>query len=217
MQTTTTFAASPWAKKLLLALFLSFAFFSASHAQPFSELTDFNSKMLSINKTGMAALGTWALGNMAVSGGFLLAGVQNREQRSFHQMNIYWNVVNLGLAGFGLRGALTDDPATFNLLASIREQQSIQQILLFNAGLDVGYIMTGVYLRERAFRERTFGSEGRADMFRGFGTSLVLQGGFLFLFDGVLYAIHRNHQNELFRIIERVQPASEGIGFMLTF
>ena len=51
---------------------------------------------------------------------------------------------------------------------------------LFNAGLDVGYMATGAYLWERGIRKDSRG-------LKGYGQSLILQGGFLFTFDLIMY------------------------------
>ncbi|MEE4311402.1 MAG: hypothetical protein V2J62_05985 [candidate division KSB1 bacterium] len=49
-------------------------------------------------------------------------------------MNIAWNAVNLAIAGFGLYGALIPDQG-LTPFESIQQQNSIEKILLFNAGL----------------------------------------------------------------------------------
>jgi hypothetical protein len=71
-----------------------------------------------------------------------------------------------------------------NFAESIREHESIRRILLFNAGLDVGYMATGLYLRERANRAEN------SERLRGYGNSLLLQGAFLFTFDLIMFAVH---------------------------
>lgn len=60
----------------------------------------------------------------------------------------------------------------------------MQKILLFNAGLDVGYMLGGVYLLERGKREVK-----NAERLRGFGRSILLQGAFLFVFDLSLHTV----------------------------
>lgn len=104
----------------------------------------FNYNRNQINKYAMITLGSWAVGNMAVNGALYRSAEKDRKY--FYQMNIAWNAVNLAIAGFGLYGALNPD-TTLNLFESIQQQANIEKILLFNAGLDVGYIMTGFYLK----------------------------------------------------------------------
>lgn len=169
----------------LLFLLLS----TASIAQvASSELLTFNEKQLHIRRIGMATLGSWAVGNMAGSG--LSIGSAGGSNRYFHQMNVYWNVVNLALAGLGYYGATKADPAAMGLAATIKDYYGTEKTLLLNAGLDVGYILGGLYMAERSKN-----AEKQRDLLKGFGQSVVLQGGFLLLFDTALYLVlHRQEK-----------------------
>ena len=67
-------------------------------------------------------------------------------------------------------------------LSSIeKERNKLKKTLAINMGLDVCYMLAGAILKNRAGRMT---SENQARNI-GFGNSLVLQGGFLFVFDGV--------------------------------
>ncbi len=161
------------------------------------ELDVFNEQRLNINKTGMLVLGSWAATNIALSP--VLASREEGWKRSFHQMNGYWNGVNLVIAGLGYLNALNGDSAGLGFSESLKEQHSIEKILLFNAGLDLGYIAGGLYLNERAKN-----SAKNQDRFKGFGRSIMLQGGFLFVFDVILYLAQQNHAGELYRLIDQI-------------
>jgi hypothetical protein len=150
-----------------------------------SAVADYATRTVRINRTGMTVLGAWALGNFLVSG--FLATQTEGEWRNFHLMNVGWNVVNAGIAVGGYLGAASTDPAGISAVQALRQQGTIEKALLFNAGLDVGYVMTGFFLRERAKTSE------KADMLRGIGTSLILQGAFLFAFDVVLAVIQTQH------------------------
>lgn len=92
-------------KLFLFLLFICVSFIAYAQTE---SLESFNQKRLDINKTGMMILGSWAVGNMAVSGVALGRGNFTEDRtKHFHQMNIYWNVVNLSLAGFGLYSAIS--------------------------------------------------------------------------------------------------------------
>ena len=145
-----------------------------------------------VNRIGMSVLGGWAVANIAL--GSILYLTETGEP-AFHQMNALWNTVNLGLATAGLVQAFRGtQPATF--AKEIRAQHSLEKILLLNAGLDVGYMAFGLYLMRL--------DEGQfAASYPGWGRSLVLQGGFLFAFDIVMFLIHRQN-----RVYERALPAS---------
>jgi len=65
-------------------------------------------------------------------------------------MNVGWNLVNAGLAVFGLLSAHPGQVAGLSLADSLTAQFNFEKILLLNAGLDVAYIATGSWLRARA-------------------------------------------------------------------
>tara|TARA_R110002049_G_scaffold163985_6_gene330030 strand:- start:118 stop:708 length:591 start_codon:yes stop_codon:yes gene_type:complete len=195
-------------KKFLVVLpflfLLSFSLFAQS------ELKEFNENRLKITKTGMYTLGAWAVGNMAVSG--IALGGAGGSQKHFHQMNIYWNIVNLGLAGSGLYSAITADPASFDLAASISEQAKMEKLLLFNAGLDIGYMAAGLWMLERSKN-----LNNNPELWKGFGKSVILQGGFLFVFDLALFTIlNTNSSTELIQNLQ-IGMASNGIGISYKF
>jgi hypothetical protein len=125
-------------------------------------------------------------------------------------MNAYWNVVNLALAGFGYYGSASADPASFNLFSSVKEHYSMEKILLLNAGLDAAYVATGLYLTERAKN-----STSQADRLRGFGQSIILQGGFLLVFDAAMYFIHNSHVNQLKGIMDNISFTGNSVGVVL--
>jgi hypothetical protein len=94
--------------------------------------------------------------------GLWLAG--DDWQKGFWGMNGAWAIINSGIALAGLLGA---EPALSDL----------RTILLVNAGLDVLYMAGGVYLMTRG--EATW---------RGAGLAVLIQGGFLLVFD-LLHAL----------------------------
>lgn len=136
-----------------------------------------------VNTAAMITLGSWALAN--IGAGTVLSFTNQGSAKHFHEMNALWNTVNLGLAGAGLAGSLRAVPGG-ELFASIDAQHRLEKILLFNAGLDVGYIMAGLYLGELSRRRAD-----QRDRLAGYGRSLVLQGGFLLGFDLVVYLVQR--------------------------
>lgn len=166
-------------------------------------LDSFNEERLAINEKGMLVLGTWALLNIASSP--ILASKTIGPTKYFHQMNGYWNGVNLVIAGYGYYTAITGD-ASISVVESIKEQQSIENILLFNTGLDLAYVAAGLYLNER-------GKNKANDRLKGFGKSMMLQGGFLLTFDIALYLVHQSHSSELFKYINQVSISP--VGFAL--
>jgi hypothetical protein len=197
-------------KKVYLSLFLtlSFSFLCAQTV----ELQHFNEVRLNKTKTAMTILGTWAVGNIAI--GSVLAKKKEGEDKAFHQMNAMWNGVNLTLAGFGLYSAITADPASFGLYETFNEQQKLQKILLFNAGLDVGYMAGGLYLRERG--KNTLDLEKSA-RYKGWGRSIILQGAFLFAFDLGTYFVLSGNNSELKGLLEGLSFSGNGVGWKMVF
>jgi hypothetical protein len=185
---------------VVLVVFLLLTVNAEASAASADSLQDsINATRNTINKTAMFTLGAWALGNMAVNG-TLLALQANRvpaERGSgyyFQQMNVLWNVVNLGLAAGGLYGSLTEPTHGISLFETVERQASIERILLLNAGLDAAYMAAGAWMLERS---KT--APDQAALWQGYGQSLVLQGAFLLIFDITVYMIQHNANEPLLR------------------
>ncbi len=198
------------AKQYLLLFFLTISTHWASGQVSSADLRNFNEKRLHLTKIGMLSLGGWAVGNMAVSG-FSLNNASGANKH-FHQMNVYWNVVNLALAGFGYYGALKTDPGSLDVYNSLKEQYSLEKILLLNTGLDVTYVLSGLYLTERAKNAPQMG-----ERLKGFGQSVMLQGSFLLLFDTVLFLIHNGHGQVFKSLLNNVSLTGFAPGVTLRF
>ena len=154
----------------------------------------------------MLTLGSWATVNM-VGSGAAWATLPEGEARYFPQMNVMWNAVNLGLAIPGYikaRKAAND----LSFAETWSEQSQTEKVFLFNGALDIAYMTGGLLLREMAQNDPS-----RAQMFNGFGNGLLLQGGFLFVFDLTAYAIHKRHANrKLSPLFEKIELSHSGIG-----
>lgn len=173
-------------------------------------LTFFHQSRMNINKNAMLVLGGWAAANILVGtyGNFKASG----EAKYFHQFNAMWNVVNLGIAAFGYFNAVNSELSSMTNLEIIKDYNSLQNFLLLNAGLDAAYIMTGFYLKERAKNSAS------AERLRGYGNSLLLQGGFLLLFDISLYFIHQNNANiNLYPNLESLLTGGVSLGINFNF
>lgn len=155
-------------------------------------------------------LGSYALANIAV--GTLAAGrdrtrPDRTETHYFHRMNVYWNVVNLAIAGAGLIGSRKATPDE-TLSEAIKRHESMKRTLLLNTGLDVAYVVGGAYLIERG-RNRP----DDRNRLTGFGKSVIVQGGFLLVFDVVNYALFARRGNKQQDIL--LGRTSEGIGLVM--
>ena len=168
-------------------------------------LMSFHQSRMVINETAMLVLGGWAAGNILIGtyGNFKASG----ETKYFHQFNAAWNIVNLGIAAFGYFNAVNSDPSSMTNLEIIKDFNSLQNLLLLNTGLDVAYIATGFYLKERPK------NSSNSERLRGYGNSLLLQGGFLLLFDVSLFFIHQNNADiNLYPHLESLLTGGIGIG-----
>ncbi len=178
----------------------------AQRATPSVELRDFSEQRIRHQKTLGLTLGGYALANIAV--GSIAAGQTSGETKYFHRMNVYWNLFNLGIAGAGLLGSRKRSADGETLGEAIKQHQNMKQVLLFNAGLDVAYIVGGAYLRERATNK-----PDKRDQLQGYGKSVMVQGGFLFAFDVVNYLIFKNRgDKQQFRL---VSGGPMGVGLVL--
>lgn len=186
-------------------VFFTFFFTLSAYAQSDSVFYSFHQNRMNINKTAMLVLGSWAAGNILVGtyGNFKASG----EAKYFQQFNAMWNVVNLGIAAFGYFNAVNSDPASMTNIEILKDYSSLQNFLLLNAGLDAAYIMTGFYLKERAKNSSS------SERLRGYGNSLLLQGGFLLAFDVALYFIHQSNADiNLYPHLESMLAGGVGVG-----
>ncbi|SFB45896.1 DUF6992 family protein [Algoriphagus aquimarinus] len=188
----------------LILILLAFIPFETL-AQNIPELTGYNQTRISYNEKGMLILGGWAVGNMIWGG--IAAGQTSGQTKAFHQMNLYWNSVNLVIAGFGYWQATKENPGA-DFWSTMEAQQNMEKILLFNAALDVAYIAGGMYLKERGLRINK-------DKFVGFGKSIILQGAFLLTFDAVMYTFHHTHAKELPQIVNQISFGPTGFNISI--
>jgi hypothetical protein len=192
---------------ILLACLLVYSLFGQQTVEP---LLDFNLTRIDHQKKAMFVLGGWAITNIAA--GAILSNQRSGSDKYFHQMNAYWNVVNLGIAGLGYLSAAREQAELLGVYASSDAHFGFQRVLLLNAGLDIGYILGGLYLTERS-RRFVLEDPDKEARLKGFGQSIMLQGGFLFLFDVANHFISAGRNSELKLIL------SEGgqLGISLIF
>jgi hypothetical protein len=162
-------------------------------AQGLADLEVINQTRLDYNQQGMLILGTWAVVNLIL--GAVASFRTHGQTQAFHQMNAYWNVVNLGIAAYGYWQA--SQAAVLNFWEVLVEQQQIEKVLLANSALDFGYIALGLYLIER-------GRRLEKDKWIGFGKSIVLQGAFLLLFDVILYVFQQQLGIEFLELVKGI-------------
>ena len=166
------------------------------------------SRRTMLNKTNMTVLLAWSGANLVQ--GSISAGNLKGSPHYFHQMNAYFNIINLAIAGYGLYEVRKQLNKKLSLLQNLRQQQKIESLLLLNSGLDLSYITTGLYLRER-------GTNKLNEQTKGYGGSLILQGSFLLVFDLIQYIEHRQNGQLLNKYLGNLQFAStaNGVGLIM--
>lgn len=159
-----------------------------------------------INRTGMQVLLGWSVLNIS-SGTYGYLQTEGR-QKYFHQMNGIWNLVNAGIA----IGALTSmgNDSLGSLQEAYQSGQNMEKVLLANAGLDVGYIAAGGFLLERGKRKSS-------ERLRGYGQSVMIQGGFLLALDIVLFSLNNQQNQELYNLLSKVNLSANGLGITVPF
>jgi len=168
------------------------------------ELTAFNARRLKLLRGSMGVIGSWALVNMAGAGvGWALS--RDDRARTFWEGTAIWNTVNLGLGVIGLLMSRHDDSAELDLKASLSQGDTYEKLFLFNGGLDVAYFVGAAFLLEH-------GSRTGEVKWTGYGNALLVQAGFLLVFDLALFFLHRRIDQQL---MNRLVPTPNGVG--LTF
>ena len=160
-------------------------------------LIKFEKERIGYSKKSMVVLAGWSAANMIVSG--IATNTSNIEMRYFHQMNVMWGGINLAIAGLGYWGAGREKIDNPTLADVLKHQNRIEKTYLINAGLDVVYIGSGLLMNQLSDNQKN------PAKFKGYGNSIMLQGGFLLLYDAVIYAIHRKHGKKLKGLVDKVQ------------
>lgn len=162
-------------------------------------------------KRAMTILGTWSALNITTSLAFRNSTTGIDKQ--FHTMNGLWNLVNGGLA---LSGYLNSKKARLSsdAIESMNKFHKLERTLVFNSGLDIAYIATGLYLRERGKNEADL---TRSEQFQGFGKSLMLQGGFLLVFDALFYSSLRYQSSYFKNLMQIVWLRNGSLGMNIQF
>lgn len=195
-------------RNLLLGIVLILLILPVSaQAQP--AYNEYYRESLRINNIGMIVLGSWALGNISI--GAYGWSKHSGQQMYFNQMNLFWNTVNLTIAGFALYSNLTSDYELLTGSELLDKQFKTQRLYLINAGLDVGYMATGFLLKFLATKYPK--NELRL---RGYGNSVIFQGAFLFVFDLLMYGFQRGHRADFLQQIS-MGPMQDAWGLSVSF
>jgi hypothetical protein len=165
-----------------------------------------------ITEKAMITLGSWAAAN--IISGFIIAGQTQGEAKYAWQMNAYWNLVNGGLAVMGYIGARRAMARKYGLAENEAAQRSIEKLYAFNFGLDLAYIATGFFLREKGMNST---DQKSRDQLMGYGTSIAVQGGFLLLMDGIVFSLHHRNSARLNKKLKNLELGAGPNGLGLNY
>ena len=190
-------------------LFLSLIGLSFNCFSQQQTLVAFDKQRVNITKKSTIVLAGWSAANMI--GSAFATKTTNTEMRYFHQMNVLWNGINLGFAALGYWGAGLDKVRNPTLSAILKHQNTSEKTYILNIGLDAAYIAGGLYMTER--------SKSRLNpaKLKGYGNAVMVQGGFLFLFDMANYLIHHKHGKQLDKLIDKVQVSGVPGGMSVAY
>lgn len=161
-----------------------------------TDLLKFEKERVRMQKNAMIVLAGWSAANIVVSG--IGTDTRNKESRYFHQMNVMWGGINLAIAGLGYWGASREKIENPTMASVLKHQNKTEKTFLLNAGLDVLYVGGGILMKATSNNQKV------PERFEGYGNSIMLQGGFLLLFDAINYAIHRKHGKLLNGAVDKV-------------
>jgi hypothetical protein len=198
--------------KILFFLLFLFFFKPASSQRTFNDSIAISRNQ--ITKTAMITLGSWAAVNIV--SGFIVAGQTSGEAKYFWKMNAYWNLVNGGLAIMGYLGVRKAMAKKFGFSENESAQLSMEKLYAFNLGLDLAYIATGFFLREKGTNTTNMKSR---DQLRGYGTSIIVQGGFLLIMDAIVLSLHHKNSVRLNNKLKNLElnAGANGIGLLYKF
>ncbi|MDO3627717.1 hypothetical protein [Mucilaginibacter sp. BT774] len=207
---------------IILILFCTSAFAQDS-------LKYYNNLRINTTSSGMKVLGVWGavnLGTGAIWGWnnkgtttyTNLGGTQvtsskgvSREGQYFFQMNTIWGAVDFGTALLGYASVQKYRKKNLTAAETLEQQKKLEKIFLINGALDIAYLGTGTYLK-------LVGDSRHSPIMRGYGESILMQGGFLLIFDGFMYHAEKHNGTKLRNFLEKHPISFDGhrIGTVIT-
>lgn len=211
-------------KNLVIILIL---FCTSAFAQ--DSLKYYNNLRINTTSSAMKVLGGWGIVNLGTGAiwGWNstktttyadLNGVQvtsnktiSNEGQYFFQMNTIWGAVNFGTALIGYAGIQKYRRKTLNAAQTLEQQKRIENIFRINEYLDVAYLGVGTYLK-------LAGDSRKSPIMKGYGESILIQGGFLLIFDGLMCHAEKGNGTKLRNFLEKHPISFDGhrVGTMIT-
>jgi len=181
----------------------------------------YNNLRINTTSSGMKALGSWGILNLGAGAiwGWNgkkttiyidLSGTQvtssktiSQEGQYFFQMNTIWGAADFGIAMLGYVGVQKYRRKNLNAAETLEQQKKLEKIFLINGALDIAYLGTGTYLK-------LAGDSRKSPIMKGYGESILMQGGFLLIFDGIMYHAEKGNGNRLRNFLEKHPISFDG-------
>ena len=182
--------------KARIIIFSFFIFhFSFLHSQEIWITQPFIQTQGRLNKDGAIGLSSWAMMNVGYSG-YQLSRTTGQEYH-FHKMNLIWSGIYLAIGIPTFIRSHRIYKGKIQLKLDKYNPKKYLTIFSLNSWLDLAYIGAGFILKNRASHSTD------PNRLKGYGNSIIMQGGFLFSFDTVMYLLHRklykNHLKNSFK------------------
>lgn len=132
-------------------------------------------RILLFQQNLLLRLSLWSIASVFAGGMLALLAPAQSFWAAFGGMNAAWGLVNLLIATFGFHGVMKK--MRTGTVHETAEKHRLLRLLAVNAWLDVVYILVGWLMV----------TLGQTPLWQGFGWAVILQGGFLFLFDTFYY------------------------------
>lgn len=150
----------------------------------------------------LTLVGAWGAANV-VAGSAVVLMTPPGGARSFGLQSALWGATNLSIATIGL-ASQPDDPAD-DLAEVAAVEDRMRRLLRLNLMLNTGYVVIGTAMLAGAHSDRP-----HADLWRGHGAAVAMQGLALIVLDSVAYAAARRRHAAAVRVVS-VTPTGTGL------
>lgn len=160
----------------------------ASEAQPAELQASQADSLYRYQMQAMPVLLGWAVGS--ATAGLIWLRSAGKFWRGLGSQFLGWGVIDGLIAGFALRGATENVARLEQGEISPEEHQrqwlQFERFVWLNVLLDIGYVLGGAWLKR---------SQPQDQQRQGMGWGIIIQGGFLLIWDILLASISRNKRH----------------------
>lgn len=148
------------------------------------ELSDFDERFTIILRKHIAVLGWWSLLSVVI--GIIGMLFTSGFWHYFFMMNAAWGFINAFVTHMFMKHTFFRRFRRGNILQRFEVQRHAEKVLLLNIGLDLAYLITGLYLHAIG----NSCNNPYPELWKGFGWAIILQGIYLFIQDNIIHYLH---------------------------